>query len=646
MNEEVIKAIIENPEATLKTLSKQQIVDILKAADKAFFSSSNTILKDDIYDIVKGYLRKIDPKNPYLKSVGAVIEFNKEKLPYYLGSLDKIKDNEKEITKWKKTYDGEYIVSEKLDGISCLLYYSNSDIKLYSRGDGVEGQNITHILPYLKLDLSKIRSGRHNQLGIRGELIISRANWQTISDVGANARNVVAGAIHSKSINSDVVSKIEFIAYDVMHPRLKPSASFDLIRELNLPLVRHMMVQTAEKLNNDLLSELLQTWRSSSAYEIDGIVVYHNDVHKIMSGKNPKYAFAFKTILTHQQAEVIVTDVVWNVSKHRYLKPTVVFNEIVLGGVKIKQATGFNAAYIEKHKIGPGSRVMIVRSGDVIPHIISVLTVAANGKPKMPSDVSWKWNDTKIDIIIDGDEKNREQDIQAFVHFMKTLDVEGVREGVITKLYDAGYDTLHKIINISEDKLKTIEGFQQKSARNVYNALQAIQNVDYVKLMVASNVFGRGFGEKKLKIIVEKYPQITGKRKMNISISDLVQIEGIAQVSAKQFIEALPDFYRFVDELGISVNIYEKPVATQVVASKFDEVFRNATVVFSGFRDKDLENLIQSVGGRVATAISGNTNILIVKDIEDATTKVQKAKQLGIKIMTKSDVEHIRIIDI
>jgi len=642
-DENLLRQLIDDPANTLKRLSNTEIVAVLEKADEQFFSSNKPLFTDDIYDIIKNYLKKKDPKNVYLKQVGAVIEFNKEKLPYYLGSLDKIKDDNKEIMNWKKKYPAEsqdgYIISEKLDGISCLLYFNNGIIKMYSRGDGKEGQNITHILPYIKnLDLSRLEL-INGTIGIRGELIISRSNWTKISDQGANARNVVAGAIHSKTINKDICKYIEFIAYDLMHPRMKLGDALKYISSLNIPIVKHIKV-SEEDISMTTLSTYLQEWRQSSAYEIDGIVVYHNALYKIVSGKNPKYAFAFKSILTQEQAEVIVTDVIWNVSKHGYIKPTVTFNEVVLTGVKIKQATGFNANYIIKNVIGPGSRLIIIRSGDVIPHITQVLTQSANGKPKLP-DTAYIWNDSKIDIILANKTVNKEHDIQQFLHFMNTLGVDGVKQGVITKLYDTGYNTLYKIINITVEQIKNIEGFKEKSAVKIYNSLQGIKNVDCHKLMVASNVFGRNLGDKKLKLIIDKFPNIHPDIKL--TVANLIQIDGIAELSAKQFIDNLPKFFEFCEEIGIKCA-HSKSQGKSISAEEqkeFNKVFQNMTVVFTGFRDKNLEKLITDANGRVVSAISGVTHILILKNADDVSAKVKKAMELGIKIMTKEDVEKL-----
>jgi len=627
--------MINDPIETLKSLPIKQIVKLLEKADIAFFNSSNTLLPDDIYDMVKQYIRDNDPNNQYLKKVGAEIEINKEELPIYMGSLDKIKDSEANIVKWKNKYKGNYVISEKLDGISCLLYHDKNETKLLTRGNGYIGQNISHILPYLRIDVTKLQE----KIAIRGELIISRSNWNLISNIGANARNVVAGAVHTKTVNKDTISKIDFVAYDILYPRKKLSESLEYVKMLDMPVVNHI-VGGNDILNLENLSQLLAKWRKESLYEIDGIVIQHDEEHNVLSGKNPKHAFAFKTIITNEQAEVIVTDVEWNISKHRYLKPLIKFEEISLGGVKIKQATGFNAAFIKNNKIGPGSHIIIVRSGDVIPHVLTVLTPSSNNQPKMPS-VSYDWTETNIDIFLKGDEKNREHDINAFVHFMKTLDIDGVKEGVIAKMYDAGFDTLKKIINISLDEIRIIPGFKDKSALKLYQSLQNISTSKCEKLLIASNVFGRGLGEKKLKLISDVYPFIgyDKTRSFNLSIDDLIKINGIAVTTADQFIKGIEKYFEFCEDIGIECKKSNKE-AINNQSSKFD-IFKGKKVVFSGFRNKEYEDNITNSGGTITTALSKATNYLIVKEYNDSSAKIKKALEYGTIIMTKHELENI-----
>ncbi len=625
--------IQDNPTAFLQKAKKKDIIDLLKRADEAFFNTGNTILSDDIYDIIKDHVRDKYPKDPYLKRVGADEE-NKVKLPYYMGSQNKIRDDENEIAKFQAKYSGPFVVSDKLDGISCLITADKGKIKIYTRGNGTEGQDISHILDMVQ----GIPSIGTQSIAVRGELIISKKNWETLKDMGANARNLVAGTINSKIPNRNVISKIEFVAYNLLNPKMKLDESLQFMKSMKFKVVRHVVSQ---QLSLRLLSDYLQSWRDNSEYVIDGIVVSDNGIHNVTKGKNPEYSFAFKSIHTHEQVEVIVTGVEWNVSKDKYMKPIVKFNEIDLDGVKIKQATGFNAAFIEKHKIGAGSRIVIIRSGNVIPHILNVLTPSATNKPSLPGpEVSYKWNDTHIDIILQ-DEKNRDHDIKNMTYFMKVLDVDHMGAGNITKIYDAGFDTIKKVVHITKQDLLKIEGFKEKSATNILTALDKVKGTDCLSLMDASNMLGRGFSAKKIRLITDIYPFIlkhdkkSRKDALALTVADLVKVDGIAEVSASLFLDNLPKFYDFYDNLGIKCQVADEITQVAVESSNI----KGKSFVFSGYRNKDTETYIERSGGFIKTSVSKNTDYLVVADKNEISGKISKAQELGVKIISPNTSE-------
>ena len=647
------EAINSDPQSFIKNNNKKNIIALLIAADEAFFNGTQSILKDDIYDIIKDYIRKKYPKDPYLKRIGADVD-NKVALPYYMGSQNKIKDSEEEITKYKKQYKGPYIISDKLDGVSCLIVYKRTvvakdknmfDIKLYTRGNGTYGQDISHLLTYINgfPDLSNITG---DYLAIRGELIISKNNWEklkTQGEKGANPRNTVSGAINSKTLNKKILNVIDLVCYTLISPvDPKIKNGLEVIKKMNFFVVNHKVVSD---INLDILSENLQKARNND-YIIDGIVIADIGKHyNIEKDKNPTHSFAFKSIHTLEQVEVIVKEVEWNISKDKYMKPIVKFDEIILDDVKIKQATGFNAGFIEKNVIGPGSRIIIIRSGNVIPHINSVLSKAANGKPSMPGTEgdNYKWNDTRVDIImIDDGNKNSKYDIKNIIYFMKTVDIDYMGPGNIEKIYNAGYDTINKIINIKKDELLRIEGFKDKSAENIIGALKKIKDVDCNVLMDASNIMGRGFGSKKIKSITDVYPEIinntkTGRNKaLKLKVDELTKINGIAKISAELFIENLPKYYEFYDSLGFKCN---KGVVANIVPEniKINNNLKDKTFIFSGFRNKEYEKIIVDNGGKVTTAISKNTSYLVVKDKSENTGKIIKARELGITILNVDD---------
>ena len=617
-----------------KKLNKKELVELLIKSDNQYYNSGKPIFTDFEYDEIKEYLRSIDKKNNYFKLIGAdVNDDNKVKLPFFLGSQDKIKDDDKTLQKWIKKYNNpsSYIIGEKLDGISCLIVFNNdkdNKILIYTRGNGIYGQNISH----LKNKINGIPLNIKDKISVRGEIIINKSNWEKISHKGSNARNVVAGFVNSKIIDNEVAKYVEFVVYDVMEPRTNIETALITAFNYGFNVVKNIKI---EYLSISTLYDMYKEWKKLSKYEIDGLVITHNSIYKIKSGENPKYSFAFKSLSMQEDAIVIVTDIEWNISKDKYLKPIVKFNEIKLNGVKIKQATGFNADYIVKNNIGIGSKLAIIRSGDVIPHIKEVLTQSS--KPLMP-DVPYIWKGK--DIILDSDIKNRDQDIKIYSNFMKSLNIKGIGEGIITRLYDSSFDTLVKIINISKNELLDIDGFKEKSAMNIINALNTIKNKNCQELMNASNLFGRGLGEKKLNLIIEKFPYICNNQEkaLELTVNDLININGMGNITASLFISNLKDFYQFYNLLNIKnddKNDDEKKDDKKI--GIIDDKYKNNTYVFSGIRDKELEKIIIANGGKIANIVSKKTTALIVKNDDDETVKVKNAKSFNIPIIIYSE---------
>jgi DNA 3'-phosphatase len=643
-----IADINNDPIGFIKKNKKKDIIDLLIKADDAFFNGNESLIKDDIYDIIKDYVKNKYPKDKYFKRIGADVK-NKVLLPYYMGSQNKIKDNEDELTKYKAKYLGPYVISDKLDGVSCLIVYTKNSIKIYTRGNGTEGQDITHLLDYVngipKLtgEFIEVNGLKNKELVVRGELIISKANWDLLGTMGiqgANARNTVSGAINSDILNKDILSKIDFVTYTLINPKI--SNGLPILLDKGFKVVNYKVLQTFDLTS---LSNILKLHREKGEYVIDGIVIEDiSKYYEIVKGKNPEHSFAFKSIHTLEQVEVFVTKVEWNVSKDMYMKPIVMFNEIDLDGVKIKQATGFNAAYIQKNIVGPGSRIIIIRSGNVIPHIQNVLTPSANGTPSMPGieGIDYKWNDTYVDIMMlnkDGN-KNRDYDIKNLIYFMKTANIENMGPGNISKIYDAGFDDIKKIVNISKEDLLQINGFKEKTAENIINALSVLKDIDCLILMDASNIMGRGFSYKKLKLITDRFPSILKHDKKNreltfkLTVNDLLNVDGIAEISAKLFLNNLSKFYEFYDNLGIKCK--EKSSNSNDIISTNANIL-GKSFVFSGFRDKDLEEYIINMGGFIKTSISKNIDYLVVSDLDENSAKVEKAKNIGIPLILRDD---------
>ena len=629
----------------IEKLTVKELEDVLVKSADAYYNEGINLISDELFDVLKERLRKLSPKNEFLKQIGAPEnERDAIELPYWTGSLDKIRDDEKSLEKWKKTYSGDYVISDKLDGNSGLLVYNKGKQFLYSRGNGFKGQNLNHLLEYIKPPVLNNSS----PIAVRGELIISKANWEKIKHLGANARNVVAGLLHSKVPNPQIAQYLDFVTYELIVPKLKTSEAFTDLENKGFKVAFHTKIQTPDRLTSTALSQILLNRRAVSPYDVDGIVVTYDEIHKIIKGKNPKYSFAFKSLLTHDEAEAIVTTVEWNVSKDGFIKPTVLIEPINLNGVKISRATGYNANFIETNKIGPGAKVVIIRSGDVIPKIVRVVIEA---KPLMPS-IPYKWNETHVDVLIDKEGSNDQGDeviIRTFEHFCKTLDIKYVSTGILTKLVNSGINTIPKLLKVSVADLMKVDGFQKTSAEKVHDSINStidrISKDDKlcVQLMGASNLFGRTLGTRKIQLFVDAYPSII-RENIKLTVADLVKIKGVAEITAKAFLEGIDKYHKFLKEINIKCNNSEKKSnSSEKKSSKSNKVPAGLNIVFTGFRNKDWERIITDAKSFIKSSISKNTNLLVVSDINDTSSKVEKAKELKIRIISKNEFEKLYI---
>ena len=635
--EKIIKSVSKDPKKFAEESSIKDLENILRYLSNAYYNTNQSLVSDEIFDTIKDILENRDPKNKFLKEIGAPIIKQKIKLPYPMGSLNKIKPDTSELNKWISKYTGPYVLSDKLDGISAQLYKDeNNELHLYTRGDGIEGQNISHLIKFLidKVDVKTIPKGT----SIRGKIIISKKNFKSVEKLMANARNAAAGLVNSKKIDKRIANISEFIAYSVIHPSYKQMDQMKKLEQWKFKVVEYKIEKI---LTNKNLSEYLLERRKNSDYEVDGIVVIDSSKPYTVVDGNPEYGFAFKAVLDDQVAEAKVVDVLWNVSKDGYLKPTIQIEPVKLVGTTITYATAFNAKYVIENKLGPGAIIKIVRSGDVIPHILEVIKPA--NEPKMP-DVPFKWTETKVDILVKdihgafGDTIK----VKRIVHFFKTLGVKYIDEGLVKKLVDYGYDSIEKILSVDKKKLENISGVGEKLVTKVYDSInQQLENTNLETFMAASNIFGGGLGVKKLKLVVEKYPNIMKEKYDDDDmVENLNSIEGFSDITTLKFIKNFVKFKNFFDKINKIINIQHLITQKKKDVGQINQnLFKNESVVFTGFRNKEWEKLIENNGGKISSGVTGKTTLVVHSTNVENSSKIIKAQNLGIRLMTDEEFE-------
>ena len=605
----------------LKRMTEDNLAGMIRTSD-TLYHHKKAILTDNEYDILKEYMAAKFPVNKVLKAIGAPVDAKKQvKLPVFMPSMDKIKPDTAHLTKWKAKYKGDYVVSAKADGISGLLVTKKKGQQLYTRGDGAIGWERSYLIPFMDLPVVEGTI-------IRGEIIMARDVFnRKYSKEYKNPRNAVGGIINADftMANAPKYNDLDFLAYEVIRPRLKPSAQMAFLEENGFITIQYKVYKD---ITNEELSKILVDWRKNYKYQNDGIIVSDNNIY-LRWKKNPKHAFAFKMVLSDQKAEAKVLEVIWTPSKDGFLKPKVRIEPIDIGGVTIEYATAFNAAFVEKNKIGMGALVEMVRSGDVIPHILQVVTPAR--KAQMPTG-NYKWNDTHVDIILDNIKGNTAVKEKVISRFFKHLDVDGLGEGNVKRLMKAGFDSIEKIINMKLEDFLTADGFKEKLAKKVHTSIHhKLDTASLVEIMAATNIFGRGIGRRRLQAILDAYPTIIkGEMTKAEAEAKIAQLKGFGDKTARDFIEHLMTFLTFIKETHLEkkLTIKKKKINTQ--HPLFDK-----NIVMTGFRDKDLAaKIVAATGKPLKSSVSKNTFVVLVKDMGEDTGKAEEARALDIPLMT------------
>jgi NAD-dependent DNA ligase len=637
-----IEKLKKNPSDIAEELSDDDLTKLLKKLADVYYNTDKPLVDDITYDILFDILKERDPTNPFLKQIGAPIkvERKKVKLPYPMGSLEKVKPNTGLLETWLKKFKGPFIISDKLDGISAQIHNDNDILKMYTRGEGDEegniGEDISYLLEYV--NVGKLKNLPKNA-SIRGELIIKRIDFEKIKDKYKNIRNTVTGIKNSKTVDPELAKLVNFVSYSVLHPEMSQKKQMEQLEEWKINVVEYKIIK---KIDEKILEEYLKERRKVSPYDIDGIVCFDSSKeHKLVPG-NPDYGFAFKMVLDDQFTIATIKQIIWEPTMDSYLKPVVEINPVELVGTTVTFATAHNAKFVDDNKLGKGAKIKIIRSGDVIPYIMEVIEPAK--KPDMP-DIPYIWNETEVDIIIDYDEEIDEEildkvKIKLLTHFFKKIDVKFLSEGIIAKLVNSGYDTLSKILGTEEEDLYDIDGLGKKSITKIYKEIDnKLDKVELHVFMAATHLFGRGIGERRLKEIIKVYPNIIHEKWTKKEISNKInKIDGFSDITTTQFVDNLDEFKKFCEDINkvydISHIIKKKDIKKEVVNINVNPKFKDKTIVFTGVRDKELETLIENSGGKVSTSVSKNTNIVVHSDNPDTTNnKYVKALELKIKLI-------------
>jgi len=583
------------------------------------------IMSDKDYDQLVEELELLSPNDDVLTKVGHVVadETRKSKLPIEMASMNKIKSMN-DINDWCRlkniTSHNFVIITPKYDGLSLCVNETTSEA--FTRGDGTYGQ---------KSNEHYSRIGNHlsgtNFSFTYGEVMMSKKTFlEKYSSDFANPRNLVAGLLNSKEA-TDALKDCDYIKYGAIQSRNMFQSKKQILDELNsnqsVKVPYHIC--RISDITEELLINLFHEY--SIDYEIDGLIIEINDLNtqitlgRETSSNNPIWARAFKHPSFEQSAETEIIGISWNISKQGYLKPTLHISPVKLDGVTVSNVTGNNARFVKDMGIGVGAKVIVKRSGMVIPIIADVIETVEFQMPDV-DNIDWNENGVELITLTETDDQKLKKNIS----FFEILEADNVSEGVITQLWDAGYKTISDILNLTTSDLEKIDRFGKRKAKIVFDSIQkSVTNVSLSKLQHATGIF-KGLGSKKLLLLEDFVTKPT--------VDQVMSIEGFADISAKSYVDSYDEFFNFVKDLPIKISEKVEVVKT---GSDLD----GKQFVFTGVRRKDLEEVIVSRGGVIGGSVSKNTTHLVMKEKGSGSSKETKAVSLGVTILTVEELEDL-----
>ena len=604
-----------------------ELKDKIKKANESY-RVGNSIISDSEYDKLVEELSLLSPDDELLTKVGHVVvdETRKSRLPIEMASMNKIKSMD-DINDWCRlkgiSKNEEVIITPKFDGLSLCVDEKTNEA--WTRGDGEFGQKSDE---HYKLIQNRLNLDEYSFIYTYGEVMIPKQVFiDKFSTDFANPRNLVAGLLNSKTV-SDSLKDCQYIKYGAFTNK-NFNTKEEIIKDLNSgqeSKVEYYICKISD-LTEDLLIGLFQKF--STEYEIDGLIIEINDLTlqdnlgRETSSNNPVWARAFKHPSFEQSAETDIIGISWNISKQGLLKPILHINPVKLDGVTVSNVTGNNARFVKDLGLGVGAKVVVKRSGMVIPIIADVIIPVEFVQPTIEGvEVDWNENGIELITLTETDD----QRLKKIVAFFEILEADNVSEGVITQLWEAGYKTIKDVLNLTTGDLEKIDRFGKRKAQIVYNSIQkSVSGVQLSKLQHATGIF-KGLGSKKLVLLEDFITKPT--------VDQVMSIEGFAEVSAKSYIDSYDIFFEFIKDLP--VTIVEK-----VEAAKVGTDLEGKSFVFTGVRRKDLEEVIESRGGKIGGSVSKNTTHLVMKVVGSGSSKEKKAIELGVEVITVEQLEKI-----
>ena len=664
------------------TLEYKKKIKLLEKYNKFYYQNQNPLVSDKKYDELKNEILNLEKKHNFsdLKSPSIKVgykpskKFEKFKHKVKMLSLSNAFNHEDLINFQKKNinfltlnknYEFEYSVEPKIDGISASLNYKNGKLfKGLSRGDGMEGEDITANLKTIKdIPLNISHTDFPDEIDIRGEVFIENNDFKLIKKDFANPRNAASGSLRQKDPKKTELIPLKFIAYTFgFISEMKVNKQSDFIKNLDKWGFKTSELNKTIKGIDNLVKyhSEIEKKRFSLNYDIDGIVYKINDfsLQKRLGfmATAPRWAVAHKFSANHSTTKIIDIDI--QVGRTGALTPVAKVKPVNIGGVMVSNATLHNEDEIIRKDIRIGDTVKIERAGDVIPHVISVdkklrslkskKYIFPNKCPSCGSKTIKDYNlvTKKIDAVrrCSNDGFGCEKiSIEKLKHFVSkdALNIEGLGKKVIEKFWDLKFIKFpDDIFNLNFKTISGLEGWGFQSAENLKNSINKSKRLKLDRFIYSLGI--RHIGQENAKLISEFLGEYTNfiKLKDQKNIEELSNIDGIGETQ----ISSLKNFFKNKLNLKVVSSLCKILTFEKNVIKKIDGVFFNKILMFTGklhnISRAEAKSIVENNGGKIVSNVSNKLDYLVIGE-KPTLRKVKMANDLKVKILNQKDFEKI-----
>ena len=653
-------------------------ISLLQKYNQFYYDKNKSLISDQEFDLIKKEIFQLEEKYSFLKSKESpskVVGFKpsknfkkfKHKMPMLsLGNAfdeNDLKNFEKKIINFLsyKNHDIEYSTEPKIDGISASLIYENGKfIRGLSRGDGIEGEDITGNLKTIN-DIPKLIRLKNfpKEIDIRGEVFIKNNDFKEINEKFANPRNATSGLLRQKDPTITAKIPLKFIAYTYGYAKeMKINTQSDFLKNLKLwGFKTNPLNKTIRGIKNLILNhKILEEKRKEIEFDIDGIVYKVNnfDLQKRLgyAANAPRWAIAHKFLANSSISQVLNIEI--QVGRTGALTPVAKIKPVNIGGVIVSNATLHNEDEINRKDIRVGDFVAVERAGDVIPHVISAdlskrkneskKFIFPNNCPSCGSKTIKDFNETtkKQDAVRRCASEGYECEkiaIEKIKHFISkdAFNIEGFGKRIVENFWHLELVKLPQdIFYLDYKKIKKLEGWGNQSVSNLKHSIEEKKKISLEKFIFSLGI--RHIGQENAKILSRHLKSSDNFFKLykNTDMKDLINIDGIGETQIK----SIKNFFLNKTNLKVLSELKKILKITNVASINKSGSLKNKTFMLTGklngMSRAEAKSIIEKNSGKIISNVSKKLDYLIIGE-KPTTKKVNNAKDLNVKIIMQDE---------